>query len=57
MVKEFAEYRGLEPNTSPHQLYRYEDGDGRECVIALDFTEVMNISFACAGPSRPAVQT
>lgn len=44
MVRDFALYQGLKSDTSPHQLYRYKDSGGSERLVALDFTEVVNLS-------------
>lgn len=46
MEKDFLGYRGKKLNPSPFQLYRYEDGKGNECLVPIDFQEVIHLSVA-----------
>lgn len=44
MVKDFLGYQGKTPDLSPFQLYRYDDAEGSERLVAIDFHEVVNLS-------------
>lgn len=45
MVKDFLGYQEKKPDPSPFQVYRYEDAEGGEHLVGIDFHEVMNLSI------------